>query len=364
MERYLVLEDGTIFQGTAFGADRLTIGEVVFTTGMTGYQEAVTDQSYAGQILVFTNPLIGNYGVNLDDCESIQPGCCGVVCHELARVASNWRQQGSFADFLKQMNIPGISGIDTRALTKRLRVAGTMRGKLTATKQAAKDSLAELKQVEPTSNLTPKVSTLRPYPNPGTRRNVVVVDFGLKHSILRELAKRGCNTIVMPYNSTASEILQLHPDGVLLSNGPGNPKALPQVLGMIRQIQAKLPLFGICLGHQLFALANGADTFKMKFGHRGFNHPVKEIATGRIFFTSQNHGYAVDPSSIDSSVLNVTHTEINDGTVEGLHHKAYPAFSVQFHPDAAPGPHDAMAIFDDFMQMIDLRKEERNAEEN
>mgnify|MGYP001288822835 CR=1 FL=1 len=364
MERFLVLEDGTIYQGEAFGADKLSIGEVVFTTGMTGYQEAVTDQSYAGQILVFTNPLIGNYGVNLDDCESIQPECCGVVCHQLARISSNWRQQGSFDDFLKQMNIPGISGIDTRALTKRLRVAGTMRGKMVATSRAAATAVAELKQADPTGHLTAKVSTTRPYPNPGTKRNVVVVDFGLKHSIWRELAKRNCNTIVMPATATAQQILQLHPDGVLLSNGPGNPKNLPQVLGMIKEIEQQLPLFGICLGHQLFALANGADTYKMKFGHRGFNHPVKEIATGRIFFTSQNHGYAVDPKSIDNSVLTVTHTEINDGTVEGLHHKNYPAFSVQFHPDAAPGPHDAVAIFDDFMQMIDQRKEERNAEEN
>ncbi|KRM07941.1 MAG: carbamoyl phosphate synthase small subunit [Liquorilactobacillus ghanensis] len=364
MQRYLVLEDGSIYAGEGFGSDELRAGEVVFTTGMTGYQEAVSDQSYAGQILVFTNPLIGNYGVNLDDCESIEPACSGVVCHELARVSSNWRQQGTFADFLKQMNIPGISGIDTRAITKKLRSKGTMRGKLTATKDQAQAAIADLQSPQPIK-LNQQVATSRPYPNPGSKRNVVVVDFGLKHSILRELAQRDCNTIVMPYTATAKQILQLHPDGVLLSNGPGDPKSMPEsVLTMIRQLQEKLPLFGICLGHQLFALANGADTFKMKFGHRGFNHPVREIATGRIFFTSQNHGYAVDPASIDNRILNVTHQEINDQTVEGLHHKQHPAFSVQFHPDAAPGPHDAVTIFDDFMQMIDLRKEERHAEKN
>ena len=206
-----------------------------------------------------------------------------------------------------------------------------------------------------------QVSTTKPYPNPGEKRNVVLVDYGLKHSILRELSKRDCNTIVLPSSATAQDILKLKPDGVMLSNGPGDPKDVLHAVEMVKEVQKHLPLFGICLGHQIFALANGADTYKMKFGHRGFNHPVREIATGRINFTSQNHGYAVDPATVDKAELIITHREINDGTVEGLRHKRYKAFSVQFHPDAAPGPHDAVDLFDDFMHMIDQRKEEENA---
>ncbi|MBZ2405313.1 carbamoyl phosphate synthase small subunit [Liquorilactobacillus hordei] len=361
MKRYLILEDGSIFKGEGFGATITTTGEVVFTTGMTGYQEAVTDQSFANQILVFTNPLIGNYGVNLDDYESIEPGCKGVICHELARTSSNWRQQSSFADFLTQMKIPGITGIDTRALTKKLRSVGTMKGRIIDSTDDFEHAFSQLNATVVNENLVAQVSTSKPYPNPGSKRNVVVIDFGLKHSILRELAKRDCNTIVLPYSATAEDIFKLKPDGVLLSNGPGDPKALPAAIEMIQKVEQKIPLFGICFGHQLLALANGADTFKMKFGHRGFNHPVKEIASGRICFTSQNHGYAVDPDSVNNEVMNITYREINDNTVEGLRHKNYPAFSVQFHPDAAPGPHDAVDIFDDFMHMIDTRKDERNA---
>lgn len=358
MKRYLILEDGSIFEGQAFGADTSTTGEVVFTTGMTGYQEAVTDQSFANQILVFTNPLIGNYGVTLDDYESIEPNCKGVVCREVARVSSNWRQQDSFDNFLKQMNIPGISGIDTRKLTKILRVHGTMKGSLLDT---LPDDYAfeQLRATVINDQVVAQVSTSKPYPNPGSKRNIVLVDYGAKHSILRELAKRDCNTIVLPYTATAQDIFKLQPDGVLLSNGPGDPKTVKNAIAMVQEVQQKLPLFGICLGHQIFALANGADTYKMKFGHRGFNHPVREIATGRITFTSQNHGYAVDPDSVDPENLIITHKEINDGTVEGLRHKKYSAFSVQFHPDAAPGPHDADDLFDDFMHMIDQRKEDK-----
>jgi carbamoyl-phosphate synthase small subunit len=358
VKRYLILEDGSIFEGQAFGADTSTTGEVVFTTGMTGYQEAVTDQSFANQILVFTNPLIGNYGVTLDDYESIEPNCKGVVCREVARVSSNWRQQDSFDNFLKQMNIPGISGIDTRKLTKILRVHGTMKGSLLDT-LPDEHAFEQLRATVINDQVVAQVSTSKPYPNPGSKRNIVLVDYGAKHSILRELAKRDCNTIVLPYTATAQDIFKLQPDGVLLSNGPGDPKTVKNAIAMVQEVQQKLPLFGICLGHQIFALANGADTYKMKFGHRGFNHPVREIATGRITFTSQNHGYAVDPDSVDPENLIITHKEINDGTVEGLRHKKYSAFSVQFHPDAAPGPHDADDLFDDFMHMIDQRKEDK-----
>lgn len=358
MKRYLVLEDGNVFEGEAFGSKQIATGEVVFSTGMTGYQEAITDQSYANQILVFTNPLIGNYGVNLDDYESLQPKCRGVVCRELARVSSSWRKQDTLDHFLKQNSIPGISGIDTRKLTRIIRSHGTMKGCLVNSIEDKNHTIEQLKATVLTDQLVDQVSTQQPYPNPGTNRNIVVVDFGAKHSILRELSKRNCNTIVVPYTTTADEILKLHPDGVLLSNGPGDPESLPNAIQMIKEILGKLPIMGICLGHQLLCLACGAQTFKMKFGHRGFNHPVREIATGEIMFTSQNHGYAVNPESLKDTNLMITHLEINDQTVEGVKHRNYPAFSVQFHPDAAPGPHDTDNLYGDFMQMIDSRKEE------
>ncbi|MCP0886199.1 carbamoyl phosphate synthase small subunit [Ligilactobacillus sp. WILCCON 0076] len=360
MQRYLILDDGSVFKGTGFGAKNSTTGEVVFTTGMTGYQEAVTDQSYANQILVFTNPLIGNYGVTLDDYESLQPNCKGVICREVARVSTSWRQQETFPAFLEHMDIPGISGIDTRALVKKLRVHGTMKGSIIDATDELEHAFDQLHATVMSDQLVAQVSTTKPYPNPGNKRNIVLIDYGAKHSILRELAARDCNTIVLPYTATAEDIFKLKPDGVLLSNGPGNPEVMQDAVNMVSEVEKKIPVFGICLGHQILAQANGAKTFKMKFGHRGFNHPVREIATGRITFTSQNHGYAVDPESIDPNELIVTHREINDGTIEGIRHRYYPAFSVQFHPDAAPGPSDAVDLFDDFMHMIDIRKEEEH----
>ncbi|MFD0897249.1 carbamoyl phosphate synthase small subunit [Loigolactobacillus binensis] len=354
MKRYLILADGSVFAGEGFGAPLTTTGEVVFNTGMTGYQETITDQSYNGQIITFTYPLIGNYGINRDDYESIAPTCKGVVVHEVARRASNWRNQMSLDEFLQRKHIPGISGIDTRRLTRRLRTEGTMKASIVDT--VDDHAFDQLNALVMPKNQVQQVSTTKPYPSPATGRNVVVIDFGLKHSVLRELSKRQCNLTVLPYDTTAQAILDLAPDGVMLSNGPGDPKDVPEALDMIRGIQGKIPLFGICLGHQLFALANGADTYKMKFGHRGFNHPVREIATGRIDFTSQNHGYAVDPTSVAAANLLVTHQEINDQTIEGLRHRNYPAFSVQFHPDATPGPHDATHLFDEFMEMIDAFK--------
>lgn len=351
MKRYLILEDGSVFIGEGLGAPFTTTGEIVFNTGMSGYQETITDQSYNGQIITFTYPLIGNYGINRDDYESIIPTCKGIVVHEAARRASNWRNQISLDEFLKAKNIPGITGIDTRALTKRIRSRGTMKGSIMdAADEHAFDQLRAL--VLP-KNQVQQVSTTQAYPSPDIGRNVVVVDFGLKHSILRELSRRNCNITVVPYNTTADKIIELNPDGVMLTNGPGDPTDVPEAIEMIRGIQGKIPIFGICLGHQLFALANGCTTYKMRFGHRGFNHPVREIATGRIDFTSQNHGYAVKKESVDKDRLIVTHEEINDQTVEGLRHRFDPALSVQFHPDAAPGPHDANHLFDEFMEMID-----------
>lgn len=355
-KRLLVLENGMIFEGEAFGADLSVTGEIVFNTGMTGYQESITDQSYNGQILTFTYPMVGNYGINRDDYESIRPTCKGVVVYEHARRASNWRNQMSLDEFLKMKDIPGISGIDTRALTKVIRQHGTMK----ATLANAEDTIEHIQDqlqatVLPTDNIK-QVSAKQAYPAPGTGRSVVLVDFGLKHSILRELAKRNCSVTVVPYDTSAEEILQLNPDGVMLSNGPGNPEDVPEALEMIRGVQGKIPIFGICMGHQLFSMANGARTHKMKFGHRGFNHAVCEIATGRVDFTSQNHGYAVSREDLPACLI-VTHEEINDKSVEGVRHRYYPAFSVQFHPDAAPGPHDASYLFDEFMEMMDTFQE-------
>lgn len=358
--KYLILEDGSVYEGDGFGEDCESTGEVVFTTGMTGYQEAISDQSYAGQILVFTNPLIGNYGVNLSDYESLRPEIKGVICHQLARFPDSWRMQETLPEYLKTIGVAGIQGIDTRSLVKKLRLHGTLRGKISDTVDNIDAIVDELKNNSFTGMIS-KVSTKTAYPVPGAKRNVVVIDFGLKHSILNELSKRGCNCIVLPAFTSAEKVLSYHPDGILLSNGPGDPKEMGDAIKMVQEVEQHLPLMGICMGHQIFALANGANTYKMKFGHRGFNHPVREIATGNIGFTSQNHGYAVDRDTIDTDKLMITHVEVNDGTIEGLQHKHYPAFSVQFHPDATPGPHDEESLFDFFMQMIDQRKEKRNA---
>jgi len=361
MKRMLVLDDGTVFLGEGFGYDGDTVGEVVFTTGMTGYQESITDQSYNGQIITFTYPLIGNTGINRDDYESISPTCKGVIVKEAARVPSNWRSALDLDTFLKRKNIVGLSGIDTRMLTRKLRDKGVIKGCIVNADQPVSSVLTMLHQTVLPINNVQQVSTTSAYPNPGTKRRVVVLDFGLKHSILRELSKRECDCIIMPYDTSAQAILDQYPDGVMLTNGPGDPKDVPVAIETIQGLMGKVPVFGICLGHQLLALANKADTYKLKFGHRGFNHPVKEIATGRIDFTSQNHGYAVDPNSIDKSILMVTHIEINDNTIEGIRHRQVPAFSVQFHPDATPGPHDGNHLFDEFMDMMDAFKEANHA---
>lgn len=357
MKRYLILEDGTVYNGEGFGASQITLGEVVFTTGMVGYQEAITDQSFANQILVFTNPLIGNYGINSEDNETLHPQIKGVICHRLARVPENWRMTESLPDFLTKYQIPGLQGIDTRELVRKLREHGTLRGMLTDNIDNLNETVHQLQRTNPTHNIISKVSTSTAYANPGVKRNIVVIDFGMKNSILRELNKRNCNVVVLPYYASVSEVLNLNPDGVLLSNGPGDPLDMTAAAETVAELEKHVPIFGICMGHQIFALANGAKTYKMKFGHRGFNHPVRNLKTGKIAFTSQNHGFAVDPDSIKATDLQVTHIEVNDGTIEGLQHSKYPAFSVQFHPDAAPGPHDAEQLFDKFMTIIDKNKE-------
>lgn len=310
MKRYLVLEDGNIYPGQAFGADSCAVGELVFSTGMTGYQESITDQSYNGEILMFTFPLIGNYGINRDDNESLTPTCKGVVVHELARRSNNWRMDMSLDDFLKKNNIPGISGIDTRAVTRHIRTKGAL--KATLVDEVTDTTVSDLQKKELMHDQIAKSTTPNTYSVPVHGKKIVLVDFGLKNSILRELSKRNCNIVVVPADTTAKEVLSYDPDGVMLTNGPGNPKDVPEALVMIKEVEKQVPVFGICMGHQLFALANGANTFKMKFGHRGFNHPVREISSGRIDFTSQNHGYAVERESLKDTDLEVTHEEINE----------------------------------------------------
>ncbi|BBI34647.1 glutamine-hydrolyzing carbamoyl-phosphate synthase small subunit [Cohnella abietis] len=352
MQARLLLEDGTLFTGQGFGAEGGSVGEVVFNTGITGYQEVLSDPSYCGQIVTMTFPLIGNYGINRDDFESIRPYIHGFVVRRHETVPSNWRAQYTIDQLLKEYGIVGISDIDTRMLTRILRQHGTMKGILTT----GNERIEELKERLGTSALlrdqVARTSTKSVFSSPGEKERIVLVDYGAKSGILRELTKRGCDVVVVPQDTTADEIRRLHPDGIQLSNGPGDPKDVPHAVETIRSLLGEYPIFGICLGHQLFALACGADTDKLKFGHRGGNHPVKELESGRCFITSQNHGYTVKEESVVGTELEVTHINNNDKTIEGLKHKTYPAFSVQYHPEAAPGPYDSSYLFDRFLEMI------------
>ncbi|OKL50523.1 carbamoyl phosphate synthase small subunit [Boudabousia marimammalium] len=355
--RTLLLADGSTHVGRAFGSDTETTAEVVFTTGMTGYQETLTDQSYNGQIVTFTYPLIGNTGINRDDMETLFPTTAGLICREVPRRPSNWRSDLGLSEFMATHGIPGLAEIDTRALVRRLRAEGVMKGTFLNGQPgvdfAVEVELERLHERELPRDQVQQVSTQNSYANPNTGHNVVLFDFGLKHSILRELSARGCAITVVPHDISAERVRALHPDGIMLSNGPGDPKDHLEVLDVIRDLQEDFPMFGICLGHQLMCLANGADTYKLPFGHRGFNHPVRELATGRVDFTSQNHGYAVEKASLAGTDLEVTHVQINDDTVEGVRHRSRPAFSVQFHPDAAAGPHDAVHMFDQFIDLME-----------
>jgi carbamoyl-phosphate synthase small subunit len=358
MKKKLILEDGTVFIGEAFGSETSCVGEVVFNTGMTGYQEIISDPSYCGQIVTLTYPLVGNYGINRDDFESITPAINGFIVKEVADFPSNWRSERSLDDYFKLKNIPGIAGIDTRKLTRIIRQHGTLKGALCHINENVEEVLERLRATEVRRDQVKQVSTKTPYPSPGRGRRVVVVDFGMKHGILRELNQRDCDVIVVPYYTKAADILQLSPDGVMLTNGPGDPKDVPEAIEMIKGILGKVPLFGICLGHQLFALACGANTEKMKFGHRGSNHPVKDLATGKVAITSQNHGFAVEEASIANTRLEVTQIALNDGSIEGLKHKDFPAFTVQYHPEASPGPEDTNNLFQQFLEMIETAKQE------
>ncbi len=352
---YLVLEDGSVFPGRAFGALAETTGEVVFNTGMTGYQEILTDPSYCGQIVTLTYPLIGNYGTNAEDLESPKPACQALVVREICSVPGNWRQDESVDEFCSRSGIAGICGVDTRALTRHLRHRGTMRGILTNDLERGTRWAAEVQAgTEPVlpAGLVEKVSTKETYHIPGQGPLLAVLDFGIKQNILRTAHEQGCRLAVLPAWVKPEEILALKPQGLLLSNGPGDPKNVPYAIETIRALLGSLPVFGICLGHQLLALALGADTYKLSFGHRGGNHPVQDLQTGRVYITSQNHGYAVADESLQGLPLEVTHRNLNDNTVEGLRHRELPVFSVQYHPEAAPGPHDSEYLFGEFFKLF------------
>jgi carbamoyl-phosphate synthase small subunit len=371
----LALENGKVFTGVNFGAEGEVSGEVCFNTSLTGYQEIVTDPSYAGQLITMTSPLIGNYGVNEDDMEATKPHARGFIVREYFEYHSNFRAESSLGDFLKKHGIVALQGIDTRMLTKMLRSEGALRGVLSTT-DLDDASLVAKAQALPTMNgqdLASTVTCKEPYAWNSVDRTpfalaagsqgdgaakkkfkVVVFDFGVKHNILRRLTSYGCVLDVVPASTSAETVLAMNPDGIFLSNGPGDPDAVKYAIGNLKKLIGKKPIFGICLGHQLLALALGGTTYKLKFGHRGGNHPVKNLATGAIEVTAQNHGFAVDWSSMDESKLTLTHLNLNDSTVEGFEHKELPLFCVQYHPEASPGPHDSDYLFKRFIHMMSI----------
>ncbi len=351
----LVLEDGTIIEGEHFGAEGISIGEVVFNTGMTGYQEVLTDPSYCGQIVTMTYPLIGNYGINEGDYESFRPFVKGFLVREWCDLPSHWRASRTLQEYLRGHGIPGLAEIDTRALARHLRRKGTMKGVIT-TMDTDPRTLTDMARGWAPSSLVAEVTTQEPYTVGEGSPHVVVVDFGAKQNIIRSLAEFGCRVTVVPAWYTAEQILELKPDGVQLSNGPGDPGDVPGAREMVQGILGKKPIFGICLGHQILGLSLGARSFKMKFGHRGVNHPVKDIETGRSYITTQNHGYALDPESLKGTGLIMTHLNLNDGTVEGMRHESLPVFSVQYHPEACPGPDDSMYLFSRFMELMGVER--------
>lgn len=389
MKAFLILEDGTVFEGTHIGADKEIISEIVFNTSMAGYLEVLTDPSYAGQAVCMTYPLIGNYGICMEDMESFKPWPDGFIVRELSRVASNFRCDKTIQEFLEENGVPGIAGVDTRALTRRLREKGTMNGMITTNEQFNVEEIVPRLKAYTTGKVVEKVTCKEKYVVNGSKsleengpisgsavytgqkekkptlvralngkgKKVALLDLGMKKNIADSLAKRGCDVIVYPAQTTAEEILADKPDGIMLSNGPGDPK---ECQGVIREIQklyaANVPIFAICLGHQLMALATGADTFKMKYGHRGGNHPVKDLATGRVYISSQNHGYCVDMEKLDPKVAVPAFVNVNDGTCEGLSYTGKNIFTVQYHPEACPGPQDSGYLFDRFIEMMEVEK--------
>jgi carbamoyl-phosphate synthase small subunit len=364
----LALEDGAVFEGRSFGARGEATGEVVFNTSLCGYQEVLTDPSYAGQIVTMTYPHIGNYGVNWDDVESTRPQVAGFVVREISTVASSWRASGELHRYLLEAGVVGIGEIDTRALTRHLRTHGARRGVI-STDEADPDALIAKARALPSmagADLARGVSCAETYrigapPTSETVYRVVAYDFGLKRNIIRMLAATGCDVTVVPATTAAADVLALDPDGVFLSNGPGDPEACPYAIEAARVLMRERPTFGICLGHQILGLAAGGRTFKLKFGHRGGNHPVLNRETNRVEITAQNHGFAVDPALFEDPRFVLTHVNLNDGTVEGFRHRDLPVFSVQFHPEASPGPHDSHYLFREFRDRMAGQRARRAA---
>ncbi len=354
----IVLEDGTVYEGWAFGAFGEKVGEIVFNTSMTGYQEILTDPSYKGQIVTMTYPLIGNYGTNSEDLESDGPKVEGFIVRDYSRAWSNWRGEESLEDFLKRHGIIGIEGVDTRALTRHIRLQGAMKGCISTEDLDPQRLLQKAREWTGLigQDMVKYVTCQKPYKwSHEGRFKVVAYDFGVKRNILRILSRLGCEITVVPAWTKAEEVMELNPDGIFLSNGPGDPQGVPYAVEEIKKLFDKRPIFGICLGHQLLCLAFGGKTYKLKFGHRGGNHPVKDLITGRISITSQNHGFCVDPESLPSEV-EITHINLYDHTLEGIRHKKLPIFSVQFHPEASPGPHDAEYLFHEFIRLMEQRR--------
>lgn len=353
MKAYLILEDGTVFTGTSIGSEREVISEIVFNTSMTGYLEVLTDPSYAGQAVVMTYPLIGNYGICHKDMESAKPWPDGYIVRELSRIPSNFRSEDTIQNFLKEHDIPGICGIDTRALTKILREKGTMNGMITTKEYTDfSEPIKRMKEYTVTGVVL-KTTTKETYVLPGNGKKVALLDYGAKRNIARSLNQRGCEVTVYPADTPAEKVLAGKPDGIMLSNGPGDPKENTAIIREVKKLyESDVPIFAICLGHQLMALANGMDTHKLKYGHRGGNHPVKDLETGRVYISSQNHGYVVDEESVDPKVAVPAFRNVNDGTNEGLAYVGKNIFTVQFHPEACPGPQDSGYLFDRFIEMM------------
>ncbi|HHV12010.1 MAG TPA: carbamoyl phosphate synthase small subunit [Clostridiales bacterium] len=360
MKAFLILEDGNVFTGESIGAQKEVISEIVFNTGMTGYLEVLTDPSYAGQSVVMTYPLIGNYGVCYEDMESDRPWADAFIVRELSRIPSNFRNQESIQSFLERNGIPGISGIDTRALVKILRNKGTMNGMVTTDADyKLEEVLAKVREYKVTKVIAKTTrKEIKVVPAVGeTKYKVAMMDYGLKNNIVGCLAKRGCEVTIYPGFTEAEEVLKSNPDGIMLSNGPGDPKECGEIIAQVKKLfDSKVPIFAICLGHQLLALANGGDTEKMKYGHRGANHPVKDLKSGRVYISTQNHGYMVKAESIRPDLAEVSFINVNDKTVEGLHYLGKNVFSVQFHPEAWAGPLDSEFLFDEFINMMEVQR--------
>jgi carbamoyl-phosphate synthase small subunit len=357
MKAFLILEDGNILTGASIGSTKEVISEIVFNTSMTGYLEVLTDPSYAGQAVVMTYPLIGNYGVCYEDMESKKAWPDGFIVREISRRPSNFRSEDSIETFLKANDIPGIAGIDTRALTKILREKGTMNGMITTNENFVLNEVLEKLKGYTTSGVVKKVTCDETTVFPGNGFKVALMDFGSKNNIVRSLQQRGCEVTVYPAYTSADEIIKTNPDGIMLSNGPGDPEECVTIINEIKKlIDSNIPIFAICLGHQLVALANGAKTHKMKYGHRGANHPVKDLSTGRVYISSQNHGYVVDGDTLSKDIAEISFINVNDKTVEGVSYIGKNVFTVQFHPEACAGPQDSNFLFDRFISMMEGTK--------